>query len=223
MLKRDVLNILKKTDPTIPQDRLESRAIVLRDQSSSMSWVPSFPRIWNEQLIELEHLAPTLSVTLYSVSSQVEKLCDLTPIGCMEEIDETRWYYGDGGMLRGGTALGDAVIRGCQKAKQFRRLGFSGPLSVFLLTDGWSKDDVNPHFVAKNWLSHARDNLDVRFRMFGFVHENNFAKLNRFSAEIGIKAEENRIIPFSSAEQRDASLITSLESLKEGLYNSALL
>ncbi len=192
-----------------------SRVIVLRDQSSSMAWVPRFPEIWNEQLAMLSAFTPETRVSLYSITSSIKKLEDDAALSSLATLNPDLWYGGAGGMLSGGTALGDAIIHGCQKAKQFRRRGHKGALGIFLLTDGWSKNDSHSRRLARKWLEYARRDLHVTFRMLGFVHPRSKQPLNIFTKAVNIHPTENKIVSYSSEETRDETMQTSLEKLGE--------
>ena len=163
-----------------PDNLAEARFIILRDESSSMSWFPNFPQVWNEQIVELAKLISKATVSVYTVSRKVRKIHDHLPLSELEPIDAKTWYFGDGGALQGGTALGDALIRACHKAQRHRASGCTGPLGIFLLTDGWSKDDRLPHEMARDWLRYVRDELDVTFRMISFVNPQTKAHLLEF-------------------------------------------
>lgn len=206
---------------TAPIAAPESRFIILRDQSSSMSLVPSFPKVWNQQVVSLARLIPSASAIVYSVSKHVEKNGERVPLSQLEEIDESRWHFRAGGMLKGGTALGDAIIRGCQKALLFRRGGFTGPIGLFLLTDGWSRNDTQPLSKARQWLDYARDELGVTFRLVGFVTPVTQNRLERFKEEVGIRNDEDQSICYSLPEQRAQSMSNAVEKLGEEVLSTA--
>ncbi len=174
--------------------RVTPRLILHRDQSSSMILVPEFPELWNAQLSSLSHLLPDMRVTIYSVTAEVHKLQDDVPIGEVKAINKRKWHYGAGGMLKGGSALGDAVIRGCQKAQQFRGRGEEGKIGFFLFTDGWSRQDQQPLEKAKKWLTHARTSLGVHFRLFGFTNQQSKPYIEMFCETLGITEEENQTV-----------------------------
>ncbi len=186
-----------------------------------MAWVPRLPEIWNEQLSMLTAISPELRVTLYSVSASIQKLEDDVLLPKLSPLNPELWYLGHGGMLSGGTALGDGIIRGCQKAKQIRKKGHTGPLGVFLLTDGWSKNDTQSNALVKRWLRYARAELHVNFKLFGFVHPKSEVRLKEFCGKVGIPDSENKLLRFESSEQRDETMVTSLERLGEELQKHA--
>ncbi len=185
-----------------------------------MAWIPEFPTIWNEQILELGKLAPTLRVTIYSVNLEMEKVCDRIPLPAVPPLEKSRWHYGNDGVLKGGSPLVDAVIRGCQKAQQYRRRGFAGPIGLFLFTDGWSKNDINAPREAEKWLAHARSELGITFRMFGFLHKYNKAMLSVFSQEIGLRPEEDQMMAFNQHPTREQTVRNSLEKFKEEIQST---
>lgn len=187
-----------------------------------MAWVPRLPEIWNEQLSMLSAISPELRVTLYSVSAEIAKLEEDIRLPQLSPLNPELWYLGHGGMLAGGTALGDGIIRGCQKAKQLRKRGHAGSLGLFLLTDGWSKNDTEPHAQVKRWLRYARTELQVNFKLFGFVHPRSEVRLREFCKNVGIPESENKLLKFDSPETRDETMVTSLERLGEEIQNYAL-
>lgn len=180
-----------------------------------MSLVPSFPSVWNTQIVGLGKLIPDSAATIYAVTARVEKVEEVVAMDKLPLIDEDLWHCGPGGLLKAGTSLGDAIIRSCQKAQQFRRGGFEGPIGVFLLTDGWSKDDMFPLLTAKHWLDYARKELNVLFRLFGFIAERTRPELEKFKAEVGVLPDEDQIIGFKDEFDRTASMILSLTKLQE--------
>ncbi|MCB0323136.1 MAG: hypothetical protein KDD69_06160 [Bdellovibrionales bacterium] len=199
----------------------ETRFIVLRDQSSSMEWVPQFPYVWNRQVTSLATLLPSVRITLYSVNCDIQKVTDDIALRELPLIEPKDWRYGEHGMLRGGSRLGDAIVRGCQKAKQFRRRGARGPLGVFLLTDGWAKGDTVSPEVTRQWLEHARNDLDVQFRVFGFIRSGLGPKMDAFLSSVGIRSEENQVIHYADTDCIDKSMQTSLERLADEVFITA--
>jgi hypothetical protein len=159
-----------------------------------MILVPEFPDLWNKQFSVLGELLPDMRVSIYSVTAEIEKLQDDVLIGEVEPISKTDWHYGAGGILKGGSALGDAVIRGCQKAQQLRSRGEEGRIGFFLFTDGWSRQDTQPLGKAKKWLTHARNSLGVNFRLFGFTNHQSQPYIETFCETIGITEEENQTV-----------------------------
>lgn len=202
--------------------KADSRFVVLRDQSSSMEWIPEFPRIWNQQIVTLGKLLPHVRVTMYSVSAEIEKIEDDTALNELPPLDESTWHYGKTGILRGGSALGDGIIRGCQKVKQLRRRGYTGPLGLFLLTDGWSKSDRKPISLARSWLEHVREEYDITFRVFGFLREETREELLEFAKELGAETSELHLTVFANDSQREEIIRTSLERLGEELFSTRM-
>lgn len=147
---------------TLPE---ESHIIVLRDQSSSMRWVPGFPRFWNQNIVGLAPLFKRSRITLYSFAQEVTKIHDAISPLHLDRIPPESWQLGQ--MLQGGSSIEDALVRGCQKAKLIRKSGHEGLLVLFLITDGWSQKSTASLSEAREWLNYARGPLDVTFRMIG--------------------------------------------------------
>lgn len=203
-------------------------AIDLRDCSSSMqTYSAGVVRGESVMTHKLQDF-PAAHTTLYQIgfNSTLLLLNKAQPVDiksrfCFSADDLSMSRDGLGGKLAGGSQISDALTAGVGIGLAYRYKGFTNPISVNVLTDGWnrnaflksshsdpSKIDMPVHSDWEKFSEErARQSIEqgraagITFCMNGFVDSPAaLERLTRFASKIGLRESEVHITMIDQAD-----------------------
>jgi hypothetical protein len=140
------------------------------------------------------------------------------PVSELCLIDKARWHANSGGLLHGGSRLGDALYEGarmlCNKPK--------GRSSLVLLADGWPRFDETPYQEVSYQLEKARSH-GVKVLFLAFLSEASKHQLQPFVNAVGLKDEEVYIFSSTSAQQQAKDARRSTKLATEFVINTSIM
>jgi hypothetical protein len=175
------------------------RTVICLDHSSSMSWVPGVVHSINQMLSTLSSTPGNEGcvASVLSFNAELTWNQENVPASKLKTIDAHRWHANPGGLLKGGSRLGDALYESakllCSKPK--------GAASLVMLADGWPRYDEISYEEVRRQLERARAH-GVKLMFFAFLSDASVHQLKPFVTAVGLRNDEVYIFSSSSAEQQ---------------------